>query len=76
MDKIVRRIDELGRVVLPQELRKRYGMHKNDAVTFSALADGILLVKHTPACEFCGNDEGLKFHRDKAVCQSCLDTLK
>lgn len=76
MDGIIRKIDDLGRVVLPQELRQKYNIQEKDPVMISDTAYGILLTKHTPACVFCGNTENLKYREDKAICQSCIDALK
>ncbi len=58
----VRRVDELGRVVLPKELRDRFGIVEGDS---------IVLVKHGPQCVFCGSREGLVEFKGKRVCRSC-----
>ena len=76
MDGIIRKIDDLGRIVLPKELRQEHDMKEKDPVSITSTADGILLVKYTPACTFCGITENLRYHEDKAICQNCIDSLK
>jgi len=76
MDGIIRKIDDLGRIVLPKELRQIHDMQEKDPISITSTADGILLTKYTPVCTFCGNTENLKYHEDKAICQSCIEALK
>ena len=68
----VRRIDELGRVVLPVELRQSHGIADKDEVEIYVEGDSIVLVKHSPTCVICGSREGLVEFKGKMVCQTCI----
>ncbi len=72
---IVRHIDELGRIVIPSEIRKRFGLAEKDPVEISVRGDTILLSRPQTACVFCGAEEGLEEHRSRAVCRDCIDEL-
>lgn len=72
---IIRRVDELGRVVLPIELRRSLEIEERDAMEISVDGDRIILRKHQPTCIFCGNDEELFEYREKRVCTGCLKNL-
>ena len=54
---IVRRVDELGRVVLPIELRRTFGIEEKDALEIYVDDDSIVLRKFAPACVFCGSTD-------------------
>ena len=73
---IVRRIDELGRVVLPIELRRTYGIGEKDAVEISVDGDNIILRKYQPNCVFCGNSKQLVEHNGKMVCAGCVKEMQ
>ncbi|MFD1954266.1 AbrB/MazE/SpoVT family DNA-binding domain-containing protein [Paenibacillus thailandensis] len=69
---IVRRIDDLGRVVIPMELRRTLEIGEKDPLEIFVNGDQIILRKYEPGCTFCGVAEGdLKTFRDKLVCTSC-----
>jgi len=69
---IVRRVDELGRVVLPIELRKTMNIEKRDPLEIFVDGDKIVLKKYEPACIFCGNAKDVAFYKDKLICQKCI----
>lgn len=72
---IVRKVDELGRVVIPIELRRTLDIAEKDALEIYVDGDKIILRKYEPACIFCGNaDEVDNFH-GKKVCRKCVDAL-
>lgn len=73
---IVRRIDELGRIVLPIEIRKNFSLSSKDAVEIFVDEDTIILKKYEPACIFCGSMDNAKIFRGKIVCEKCLGELK
>lgn len=73
---IVRRIDELGRIVLPIEIRKNLSLCSKDAVEIFVNEDTIVLKKYEPACIFCGSMDDAKLFRGKIVCEKCLDELQ
>ena len=72
---IVRRIDELGRIVIPIEIRKRFGLAEKDPVEISVRGESILLTKAHAACVFCGAAEGLEDFRGRTVCRDCIREL-
>ena len=72
---IVRRIDELGRVVLPVELRRSMGLEVKDSIEIYVEGDSIILKKFSQSCIFCGSDKRITFFRNKNVCEKCLAEL-
>lgn len=73
---IVRKVDVLGRIVLPIELRKNLNIEKEDPIEIYVDGDYILLKKYEPACIFCGNAKDVKRIRDKNVCSDCVKDLQ
>src|SRR5438105_1883390 len=61
---VVRRIDELGRIVIPVEIRKRFGITQHDALEISVQGDAIVLERPHTECVFCGSEELLTDFRD------------
>lgn len=78
MDKsnFVRKIDELGRVVIPIELRKILDIKEKDSLAISLNEDGIFIKKEAPSCVFCGSNIDLKSFCDKNICKKCIKNLK
>jgi transcriptional pleiotropic regulator of transition state genes len=72
---IVRKVDELGRVVIPIELRRTLGIDEKDALEIYVDQEKIILKKYQPACIFCGNAENIINFRGKNVCQECLNLM-
>lgn len=72
---IVRKLDELGRIVLPVELRKRMEIAPKDAIEIFVEEDKIVLKKYMPCCVFCGNAEDVSLFKNKLVCADCLKEL-
>lgn len=72
----VRRVDELGRIVLPIETRKRLGLEARDPVEIFVEKDRVILRKYEPACIFCGETNGVIEYREKKICKSCLAEMK
>lgn len=73
---IIRRIDPLGRLVLPAKLRNM--MQIDEETPLEIFTDGnyIILKKYSPSCIFCGKGERLKNFMGKRVCASCLIEIK
>jgi transcriptional pleiotropic regulator of transition state genes len=68
---IVRKIDELGRIVLPSELRKILGMRHGDELSISVEGDLVILEKRQDVCVFCSADSpGVEF-KGRRVCERC-----
>ena len=73
---IVRHIDELGRVVVPKELRRKLGIANTDPVEIYVEDDKIILKKYIPVCHFCGSTEDLTEYKEKNICPSWIADLK
>ncbi len=73
---IVRKVDELGRIVLPMELRRTLDIGKEDPVEIFVDEGSIILRKYEPACVFCGDATDVRNIRGKNVCKKCLDEMK
>lgn len=72
---IIRKVDELGRIVLPIELRRTLDIAERDELEIYMEQDRIILQKYEPACIFCGSARGLVTHKNKNVCQDCVQSL-
>ena len=72
---IVRNIDELGRIVIPKEIRKKLGIESNDPVEIFVNGETVVLAKYHPVCHFCGRTEGIKDFKSKAICTECIREL-
>ena len=73
---IVRKIDELGRIVLPMEIRKTMELNSRDAIEIFVESDKIILKKYLPACLFCGGTNDIVFYKGKLICSECLESLR
>ncbi|MBO5023041.1 MAG: AbrB/MazE/SpoVT family DNA-binding domain-containing protein [Clostridia bacterium] len=73
---VVRRIDELGRIVLPIEIRKNLSIDNRDAVEIFVENDKIILKKYEPACIFCGNADNVIMYGGKLICRDCVEAIK
>ncbi|WP_461615762.1 AbrB/MazE/SpoVT family DNA-binding domain-containing protein [Clostridium sp. Marseille-QA1073] len=72
---IVRRVDELGRIVIPIELRRTLDIEIKDALEIYVDKDQIILKKYEPACIFCGNARDITNYKGKNICNECLEEL-
>ncbi len=73
---IVRKIDNLGRVVLPKELRRTLNINPKDPIEIYVEDDGsIVLKKYEPACIFCGIADNVLDYMGKNVCKDCVDQM-
>ena len=73
---ITRKIDELGRIVIPMELRNRLKIDEKDAMEVYVENNSIVLKKVENKCVFCGNKKDITFYKDTCVCKSCIKELK
>ncbi|NLX71499.1 MAG: AbrB/MazE/SpoVT family DNA-binding domain-containing protein [Clostridiales bacterium] len=73
---IVRKVDELGRVVIPIELRRTLGIEQKDALEIYVDNEHIILKKYEPACIFCDNARDVETYKGKNICKNCLEDLK
>ena len=73
---IIRKVDELGRIVLPIELRRTLDIGDDDALEIFLEDNTIVLKKYQPACIFCGDANNIVMYKEKRICKSCLAELK
>ena len=73
---IVRKVDELGRIVLPIEMRRTLDIAENDALEIYVDGDNIILRKYQPTCIFCDNAKGVISFKGKNVCPDCISKLR
>ena len=72
---IIRRVDELGRVVIPIEIRNQFKIVEKDPIEIYVDDSSIILKKYEPNCVFCGNTKSLISYKDKLVCSKCAEKL-
>jgi len=72
---VVRKVDELGRIVIPIELRRTMGIEEKDALEIYVDNEKIILKKYEPACIFCGNAEEVFNYKGKNLSRNCLTEL-
>lgn len=72
---IVRKVDELGRIVLPIELRRNLDIKVKDALEIYVSGDNVVLKKHVPCCIFCGSEDADVEYKDKIICKSCMSEI-
>ena len=73
---ITRKVDELGRIVLPKELRRTMDIDVGTPLEIFVEGDGIVLQKYSPSCIFCGNASHVIHFKGKTVCRDCLHQLQ
>ncbi|MBE6075921.1 MAG: AbrB/MazE/SpoVT family DNA-binding domain-containing protein [Clostridium lundense] len=73
---VVRRVDDLGRIVIPKELRRTLDIVEKDALEIYTEGEQIILKKYAPACIFCGEASEVINFKGKNICKSCLKELK
>lgn len=73
---IVRKVDELGRIVLPIELRRTLEIAERDALEIYVEGSTIILKKYEPACVFCGDARDVIAYKGRNVCRNCLDSMR
>lgn len=72
---VVRNIDELGRLVVPKEMRTTLGIDYSDPVEISIEEDKIVIRKYAPYCIFCQSTEGTREFKGKKVCAACIKEM-
>ena len=73
---IVRPVDNLGRIVLPIELRRTMDIAEKDAIEIYVDGASIILRKYEPTCIFCGDAKNVINYRGKNICPNCLKEMK
>lgn len=72
---IVRKVDELGRIVLPIELRRTMDIDVKDPLEIYVDGECIILKKHSPSCILCGEDQDIINFKGKNICANCRKKL-
>ena len=73
---VVRPIDNLGRIVLPIELRRIMNLNEKDLLEIFVEENRIVLEKYQRSCIFCGSSDNVVEYMDKTVCQDCIIKLE
>ena len=73
---IGRKVDDLGRIVLPVELRRAFDIREGDLLDVGTEDERIVLTKRQSACTFCGTTENLRAYKERRVCEHCVDELR
>lgn len=73
---IIRNIDEVGRIVIPKEMRTNMNMSSSDPIEIYVEGDKIILTKYVDSCIFCGSKDDLFEFKGKKACQTCIEELK
>lgn len=68
-------MDQLGRIVLPKSLRKRYQMNEGDPVEILVQGDHIILERYRPKCVFCGEMDHVNEFKERHICSNCLGEM-
>jgi AbrB family transcriptional regulator, transcriptional pleiotropic regulator of transition state genes len=73
---IARKPDYYGRITLPIEIRRRWGIEQNDLLEFAVEGDSIILLKCQSSCVFCGGADNIIIFKGKHICRECLSSLR
>ena len=73
---IIRNVDELGRIVVPKEMRKKMDIANSDPVEIYVDGDKIILTKYQPSCTFCGSEDEVVEFKGKKICALCIEEIK
>lgn len=73
---IVRKVDDLGRVVIPIELRRTLDIEEKDPLEIHVDGEQIILRKHAESCVFCGSEQDISAFHNKNVCTPCRTELR
>jgi len=73
---MIRSLDQLGRIVIPIELRRVLDIEIGDGLEFYSDDNAIILKKHEPVCIFCDNARDIRQYKGKNVCGECYELLK
>lgn len=73
---IIRKVDELGRVVIPIELRNKFGIQVKEPIEIFVDKNFIILQKYEPNCIFCGENKNLIEYDNRLICSKCCEKIK
>ena len=72
---IIRKVDELGRVVIPKEIRENLEILEKDPVEIFVDGNKVIIKKYNPTCCFCGGTKELSSYKEKLVCKNCISKI-
>ena len=72
---IIRKVDDLGRIVLPIELRRTLDIAERDELEIYLDDDKVVLKKYEPSCIFCGSSCGLVTYHGRNICMECIENM-
>lgn len=72
---IRRKVDDLGRIVIPAGIRRSLGIREGDAVEVHVEGERIVLSRPTDQCVFCRSEDDLRSFRNRSVCASCVAAI-
>ncbi len=73
---MLRKVDDLGRLVIPHEMRKAMQIDRGDVLELYLEEDRLVVKKFAPACIFCGGTDSLVTYEGKNICGTCINTIK
>jgi transcriptional pleiotropic regulator of transition state genes len=73
---IVRKLDPLGRIVIPKEIRKVLGINDGDSLEIAKVDNEVVVRKYIKGCIFCGSDKEVLKFRDVLVCEECKQAIR
>jgi AbrB family transcriptional regulator, transcriptional pleiotropic regulator of transition state genes len=72
---IIRRLDPLGRIVLPKTFRDILAINIKDEIEISVDGTSIIVAKHEARCLFCGENENIVYYKKKPLCKACYEDI-
>jgi AbrB family transcriptional regulator, transcriptional pleiotropic regulator of transition state genes len=73
---VIKKIDNLGRVVVPKGYRMMLGLQPGDPLDVEVDGGRLMISPHKDGCTFCGMPEGVQIYLDKSICPDCLEQIK
>jgi transcriptional pleiotropic regulator of transition state genes len=73
---VIKKIDNLGRVVIPKGYRQMLGIKPGDQLDVEVDGSRLMIQPHTDGCTFCGAPGALSAYMEKSVCQECIEGLR
>ena len=73
---IIRKVDELGRIVIPIEIRNQFNITEKDQMEIYVEGSNIILKKYELNCIFCGSNKDLQVYSEKPICEKCCENIK
>ncbi len=73
---IVRKIDDLGRIVIPAETRRLFNIEDGDELAIAVDEDAIVIRKLAATCVFCGSTDGVSTYKGRGICAACRVELE